>query len=142
LDNSLWAGNSSFLSATVTNTSFYQVEYCSRPTYFTLPVVGDPNSIITWTSPLDLGTIDNGTVSELRVEAVSAIDAEITYSLVDERGVSCRLPQGLTLLPTGEISGRATFESFSVDDHTTTFDNELLVVDRTAIFRVRAETVD
>ena len=142
LDNSLWVSNSSSLSATVTNTSFYQVEYCSRPTYFTLPVVGDPNSIITWTSPLDLGTIDNGTVSELRVEAVSAIGAKITYSLVDERGVSCRLPQGLILLPTGEIAGRATFESFSVDDHATTFDNELLVVDRTATFRVRAETVD
>jgi hypothetical protein len=142
LDNSLWVSNSSSLSATVTNTSFYQVEYCSRPTYFTLPVVGDPNSIITWTSPLDLGTIDNGTISELRVEAVSAIGAEITYSLVDEKGVSCRLPQGLILLPTGEIAGRATFESFSVDDHTTTFDNELLVVDRTATFRVRAETVD
>jgi len=142
LDNSLWVSNSSSLSATVTNSSFYQVEYCSRPTYFTLPVVGDPNSIITWTSPLDLGTIDNGTISELRVEAVSAIGAKITYSLVDERGVSCRLPQGLTLLPTGEIAGRATFESFSVDDYTTTFDNELLVIDRTVTFRVRAETVD
>ena len=142
LDNSLWVGNSSSLSAKVTNSSFYQVEYCSRPTYFTLPVVGDPNSIITWTSPLDLGTIDNGTVSELRIEAVSAIGAEISYSLVDERGVSCRLPQGLILLSTGEIAGRATFESFSIDDHTTTFDNELLVVDRTATFKVKAETVD
>jgi hypothetical protein len=142
LDNSLWVSNSSSLSATVTNTSFYQVEYCSRPTYFTLPVVGDPNSIITWKSPFDLGTINNGTISELRVEAESAIGVEILYSLVDERGVSCRLPQGLTLLPTGEIAGRATFESFSVDDHTTTFDNELLVIDRTATFRVRAETID
>jgi hypothetical protein len=141
-DNSLWVSNSSSLSATVTASSFYQVEYCSRPTYFTLPVVGDPNSIITWTSPLDLGTIDNGAISELRVEAVSAIGVKITYSLVDERGVSCRLPQGLTLLSTGEIAGRATFESFSVDDHTTTFDNELLVIDRTATFRVQAETVD
>jgi hypothetical protein len=142
LDNSLWLSNSSSLSATVTNTSFYQVEYCSRPKYFTLPVVGDPNSIITWVSPFDLGTIDNGAISELRVEAVSAIGAEILYSLVDEKGVSCRLPQGLILLPTGEIAGRATFESFSVDDHATTFDNELLVIDRTATFKVRAETAD
>ena len=142
LDNSLLVSNSSSLSAKVTASNFYQVEYCSRPTYFTLPVVGDPNSIITWTSPFDLGTIDNGTVSELRIEAISAIGAKITYSLVDERGVSCRLPQGLTLLPSGEIAGRATFESFSVDDHTTTFDSELLVIDRTATFRVNAETVD
>lgn len=141
-NNSLWVSNTTSLSAGATASSFYQVEYCSRPTYFTLPVVGDPNSIITWTSPLDLGTIDNGTISELRIEAVSAIGAEILYSLVDQKGVSCRLPQGLILLPTGEISGRATFESFSVDDHTTTFDNELLTIDRTAVFKVKAETAD
>lgn len=118
------------------------VEYCSPPKYFTLPVIGDPNSIITWTSPTDLGSIDNGTISELRIEAVSAKGTALTYRLVDQRGISCRLPQGLKLLPTGEISGRATFESFSIDDYTTTFDNETLTIDRTTTFRVRAEAVD
>lgn len=118
------------------------VEYCSAPKYFTLPVIGDPNSVITWTSPTDLGNIDNGTISELRIEAVSAKGTALTYRLVDQRGVSCRLPQGLKLLPTGEISGRATFESFSIDDYATTFDNETLTIDRTATFRVRAEAVD
>ena len=62
--------------------------------------------------------------------------------MVDSRGVSCRLPQGLKLLPTGEISGRATFESFSLDDHTTTFDDRMLTIDRTTTFTVKAEAID
>jgi len=118
------------------------LEYCSVPKYFTLPVIGDPNSIITWTSPSDLGTINNGTISELSVNAVSAVGKELVYTLVDEVKTSCRLPQGLVLLPSGEISGRATFEAFNIDDYTTTFDNNQLTIDRTATFKVKAETVD
>jgi hypothetical protein len=140
--NSLYVGNSLPLNTTVSSSSYYQVEYCSPPKYFTLPVVGDPNSVITWITPFDLGVINNGAVSELRVEASIATGVGLTYSLVDERGVSCRLPQGLRLLPTGEISGRATFESFSIDDHATTFDRELLTIDRVSTFRVRVEAVD
>ena len=140
--NSLYVSNVTSLNATVTGSSFYQVEYCSSPGFFTLPVIGDPNSVITWISPTDLGTIDNGRISELRIEAVSAKGLELIYSLVDQRGVSCRLPQGLILLPSGEISGKTTFESFSIDDHATTFDNELLTIDRICTFRVRAESVD
>ena len=140
--NRLYVSNVTSLNATVTGSSFYQVEYCSSPGFFTLPVIGDPNSVISWISPTDLGTIDNGRISELRVEAVSAKGTELTYSLVDQRGVSCRLPQGLRLLSTGEISGKTTFESFSIDDHATTFDNELLTIDRISTFRVRAESVD
>ena len=118
------------------------LEYCSIPKYFTLPVIGDPNSIIEWTSPSDLGTINNGTVSELSVNATLLSDPTelLVYTLVDQIGISCRLPQGLVLLPSGEISGRATFEAFTVDDYTTTFDNNLLTVDRTATFTVKAET--
>ena len=117
-------------------------EYCSIPKYFTLPVIGNPNSIINWDSPSDLGTINNGTVSELAVKAtlLSNPNEELVYTLVDAIGKSCRLPQGLVLLPTGEISGRATFEAFTIDDYTTTFDNNLLTVDRTATFIVQAET--
>lgn len=118
------------------------LEYCSVPKYFTLPVIGDPNSIITWTSPSNLGTIDNGTVSELSVKAVSAVGKELVYTLVDKVKTSCRLPQGLVLLPSGEISGRATFEAFNIDDYSTTFDNNQLTIDRTATFKVKAETVD
>lgn len=118
------------------------LEYCSIPKYFTLPVIGDPNSIITWDSPSYLGTINNGTVSELFVKAklLSNPEEELVYTLVDSIGTSCRLPQGLVLLPTGEISGRATFEAFTIDDYTTTFDNNSLTVDRISTFTVKAET--
>lgn len=118
------------------------VTYCSTPRYFTLPVLGDPNSVITWITPNDLGTINNGTVSEIYLEAVSAAGKEVVYSLVDRKGVSCRLPQGLKLLPSGELSGRVTFEAFGLDDYTTTFDNKKLTIDMTYNFRVRAEAID
>jgi hypothetical protein len=118
------------------------VEYCSDAKYFTLPVLGDPNSTITWITDSDLGTINNGTISEMFLEARSAAGKELVYTLVDEVGVSCRLPQGLKLLPSGEISGRVTFESFGLDDYSTTFDGEKLTIDRTAVFTVRAETID
>jgi hypothetical protein len=140
--NSLHVSNVTPLNVTVVGSSFYQVEYCSRPGFFTLPVIGDPNSVITWITSTDLGSINNGQISELRVEAEIANDRKLTYNLVDQRGVSCRLPQGLKLLPSGEISGRATFELFSIDDYATTFDNELLTVDRISTFRVRAIAVD
>lgn len=118
------------------------IVYSSAPKYFTLPVIGDPNSTVAWITESDLGVIDNGTISDLVLEAESATGKELIYTLIDEIGVSCRLPQGLQLLPTGEISGRATFEAFTLDDYATTFDNETLTIDRTCTFRVKAETVD
>ncbi len=118
------------------------VVYSSTPRYFTLPVIGDPNSTVSWTTQANLGVIDNGTISDLVLEAVSATGKELIYTLVDESGTSCRLPQGLQLLPTGEISGRATFEAFTLDNYATTFDNESLTIDRTSTFTVKAETVD
>jgi hypothetical protein len=118
------------------------IVYSSAPKYFTLPVIGDPNSTVAWITDSDLGIIDNGTVSDLSLEAISAVGKDLTYRLIDRSGVSCRLPQGLKLLPSGEISGRATFEAFTLDDYTTTFDNETLTIDRTCTFAVRAEAVD
>jgi hypothetical protein len=118
------------------------VEYCSVPKYFTLPVIGDPNSAVTWITESNLGTVDNGSISEIYLEASSASGKDLTYRLADRVGVSCRMPQGLKLLPSGEISGRVTFEAFTVDDYTTTFDNAQLTVDRTTTFTVIAETID
>jgi hypothetical protein len=118
------------------------VEYCSPVKYFTLPVLGDVNSIINWISPEDLGSIDNGTVSEIVIEAESVNNKKLIFTLLDEPGVNCRLPQGLSLLSTGEISGRATFEAFTIDDYTTTFDGATMTIDRTATFKVKAETDD
>ena len=116
--------------------------YSSVPTYFTLPVLGDVNDLVQWITSADLGTINNGSVSELAVEAKSTIGKELVYTLYDAPGVPCGLPQGLTLLPSGEISGRVSFETFSLDGASTTFDNKVLTIDRKFDFMVEVRTAD
>jgi hypothetical protein len=114
------------------------VERVSQTSYFSLTVLGDVNNTIIWTTPSDLGYINNGVVSELVLRATSTEGKTLVYTLVDAIGVPCRLPQGLELLPTGEISGRVSFETFSVDDFTTTFDKDTLTIDREYKFFVTA----
>ena len=116
--------------------------YNSNSTTFTLPVLGDVNNTVNWVTPSDLGSIDNGSVSELSVVAVSELGTGLVYSLLDQSDVSVRLPQGLTLLPSGEISGRVSFEAFSIDGRTITFDGGSTTVDTTYTFTVLASTVD
>ncbi|CAB4129309.1 hypothetical protein UFOVP112_407 [uncultured Caudovirales phage] len=118
------------------------IKYSSQPIFFTLPVLGDINNIVEWVSSSNLGTIDNGSVSELSVKAISPIGTELIYSLYDYRNVPAALPQGLTLLSNGDISGRASFEAFCIDDYATTIDGDRLTFDRTYTFTVKAETPD
>lgn len=125
------------VSKTVAN-----VTYSSIVNYFNLPVLGDVNNVIEWVTPSNMGTITNGSVSELLVSATSNANKTLVYSLVDAANVPVRLPQGLELLPSGEISGRVSFETFSVDDYSTTFDNNTLTIDRTYNFTVAATATD
>jgi len=130
-------------SKTIPATEFTDsVTITSKPVVFTLIVLGDVNNNINWTSPSNLGTIYGGTVSELKVEAVSTEGKPLVYSLLDKPGYPCRLPQGLQLLPSGEISGRVSFEAFALDNYTTTFDGAELTVDRTYNFYVLVQTED
>ena len=62
-------------------------------------IVGD----IVWVTPSSLGTIDNGTVSIAKVQAVS--DVALSYRLT-----SGNLPPNLVLLPNGEISGVVAYQ--------------------------------
>lgn len=114
----------------------------SVPRVFVLPVLGDVNNAINWISPTDLGVINNGTVSELNIVAVSTEGKSLQYTLLDRAGFPCRLPQGLKMLPTGDISGRVTFESFSIDKNTTTIDAQKLTFDRRYNFYVEVATTD
>jgi Putative Ig domain len=118
------------------------VTYYSNPYYFQLPVLGNANNTITWITSQDLGTVDNGSVSDLAIEATSNSGLPVIYRLVDQPGVSARLPQGLSLLSTGELSGRVSFEVFGVDKFTTTFDGDSTTIDRVFNFTVQAETND
>ena len=118
------------------------LQYSSQPIYFTLPVLGDVNNIIEWISPSDLGSINNGAVSEITLEAKSIAGKPLVYSLVDAQHVTVRLPQGLNLLPSGDISGRVSFEAFNLDNYTTTFDGGALTVDKVYTFTAMASTTD
>jgi hypothetical protein len=59
-------------------------------------------------------------VSILKIEAVNRGSRQLYYRLGS--GDFNELPQGLQLLPTGEIAGRVSFNTFAIDLGTTTFD--------------------
>jgi hypothetical protein len=87
---------------------------------FTLTIVGITDSECTWITDSDLGVLENGSTSLLKVEAVNRGGKPLSYRL--KSGAFNELPQGLQLLPSGEIAGRITFNTFAVDLGFTTFD--------------------
>ena len=135
----------------------------SDPYPFTLTISGTVNAEVDWLTPADLGSIENGATSMLVIEAVNSGGRALTYRLKPGAssvslpypyvpGVYNLLPQGLELLPTGEISGRVTFNTFAVDLGSTTFDATQSVVrnvgveettfDSTFVFIVNAYAED
>lgn len=87
---------------------------------FSLTITGVTDSEVIWITDSDLGIIENGSTSILKIEAVNRGGAALKYRF--KSGAFNELPQGLTLLPSGEIAGRATFNTFAVDLGFTTFD--------------------
>lgn len=87
---------------------------------YSITVEGPISSTLTWLTPEFLGAIINGSTSTLYVKAVSSQGFPIFYRLAD--GFYNSLPQGLTLLPDGDIAGRTSFNVFMFDKSTTTFD--------------------
>lgn len=95
----------------------------SRYYYFTITVTGQIDTEVTWITPEDLGTIFNGAISDLTIEATNRGGRALQYRLAP--GSNSRLPQGLTLLPSGNIVGRTSFNTFALDSGTTTFDKNI-----------------
>ena len=133
----------------------------SGPYNYSLTVTGPINSEIVWLTPSNpaelaqvpssLGAIVNGSVSTLYVEAVNTGGLELQYEL--DLGTAGDpqynlLPQGLQLLPSGDIAGRVSFNTFAVDSGTTTFDvgrqngADPTTFDLVRVFTVRAFSVD
>ncbi len=127
----------------------------SRTVTFTLTVLGELYNVIDWITPSNLGVIDNGVISELSIKAVSSKGQPLIYRLKEPLAdpvelnpaetvvryttqARSKLPQGLKLLPNGLIVGRTTFEYFSLDNQTTTFDKGALTFDNTYTFTVTA----
>jgi len=111
----------------------------SDPYPFTITISGAVDAEVTWLTDADLGIIDNGDTSLIVVEAVNRGGRELFYRL--ESGAFNELPQGLELLPTGEISGRVSFNTFAVDLGFTTFDTDT-TWDSTFTFSVNAYAQD
>jgi len=98
----------------------YSPSVISDPYNYSLTVTGPVSSEVTWLTPSNLGTIDNGATSTFYVAAVSQAGLPLSYQL--ESGSDSSLPQGLELQTNGEIVGRVSFNTFALDDGTTTFD--------------------
>jgi len=95
----------------------------SRIYYFTVNVIGDIDTEISWLTPQNLGTIDNGAISTLTIAATNLGGRVLQYQIPS--GSNSRLPQGLTLQPSGNITGRVSFNTFALDGGTTTFDKNI-----------------
>jgi hypothetical protein len=114
---------------------------------FSVDIIGDIDSVITWLTDPDLGSIDANYQSTLKVEATSTItDAVVIYTVVDGY-----LPPGLTLNLDGEILGKVNqygdtknpglIRFYDIVDGNrvyTTLDNDTTTVDREYKFTVKA----
>jgi len=96
--------------------------YTSALHYVTVKLYTDLLRLVTWTTDSDLGTIENGAVSELYVQATNPLDRTLYYRL--KRGSKNKLPQGLKLLDNGLIVGRCSFNVFQLDGGLITFDDD------------------
>ena len=118
----------------------------SNPFSYSLTFIGAISSNVTWLTPSDLGTISNGGTSTFYVEAVSTSGLSLQYKLLS--GSDSNLPQGLTLLPSGNIVGRVSFDTFKLYDIIdsvkvyTTIDDGLTTFDLKHTFTVTAYSAD
>jgi hypothetical protein len=69
----------------------------SDPVIFSFKVRRTINEEISWVTPSNLGTINNGSISELAIAAEHTLGKELEYKLV--YNPYKRIPQGLKLLP-------------------------------------------
>jgi len=116
----------------------------SNPYYFTITLTGELETQVVWLTDANLGSIINGSTSLLKVEAVNVGGRSLQYRLRPGAipptdyvpGTYNKLPQGLQLLPSGDIAGRVSFNTFALDLGTTTFDKTL----RTSLLKSPQET--
>jgi len=95
----------------------------SAPYDFSMTIVGQLSTEVIWISPANLGVIDNGSTSLFTIQAVSVAGKVLQYKFAQGNGYN-KLPQGLELLPSGDIAGRVSFNTFALDGGTTTFDSK------------------
>jgi len=110
---------------------------------FSITVIGEIDSVITWNTPSNLGTIHANYVSTLRISASTTIpNAVVLYTIT-----SGQLPNGLSLTSDGEIIGKViqfpdpanhVLGLTSFDGGNLTFDAKTTSVDRSYSFTIEA----
>jgi len=119
-----------------------EIEAAESVKTFTLKILGEVDSVITWKSDSDLGSIKANRISTFKVEAETTVtDGKVKYSLY-----SGRLPYGLRLRENGEITGQIPVTGTEdnpgitrIDGDNTSFDGKTTSYDRTFEFTVLAK---
>ena len=108
----------------------------STPYKYYLTLVGNIENSVDWLTgtlipnrpigdPIySLGTLNNGDVSTLAVKATNPTGRLLLFKL-GAFNLDNKLPQGLSLLESGNIAGRVSFNTFTFDSGTTTFDKDV-----------------
>ena len=104
--------------------------------YYSVTIKSSVDSEPFWITEPDLGSINNGAISTLSIVAQEVQGKTLQYRLAP--GISSRLPQGLELLPSGNLVGRVSFNTFALDGGTTVFDNDTTTFDMTNVFTANA----
>lgn len=103
---------------------------------FTIKVLGQVQDQVTWVTNTNIGSIYNGAISDLAVSAYTISGRTLRYKLVASS--TGALPVGLDLLDSGLISGRVSFETWSLDGNTISFDQGTTTIDQKYTFTVAA----
>lgn len=109
---------------------------------FSLKILGEVDSVITWKTDSDLGSIKANRISTFKVEASTTVtDGKVKYTLTGGR-----LPYGLRLRENGEITGQIPVTGTAdnpgitrIDGDNTTFDGKTTSYDREFEFTVLAK---
>jgi hypothetical protein len=80
---------------------------------FSITVKRDLNEEIVWNTDTNLGSLDNGAISELEVSAYNTLGKELEYSIIYQP--FRKTPQGLKFLKSGRFTGRVSFRYFNLD---------------------------
>lgn len=108
----------------------------SEPHLVKITIITELLKQVTWHTPSYLGSVDNGEVSEFRIQA-SIPDGRPLYYRLNPSDTG-KLPQGLRLLEDGNIIGRVGFNAFRLDGNQTTFDGVKTTFDGSYTINVNA----
>ena len=118
-----------------------EVDVASKNKTFTIRLLGEVDSTITWLTNKDLGILNANRISTLSVKAVTSVpDTIVKYNIV-----AGKLPPGLVLKTDGEIVGKVPVNGTAdtpgltfFDTGKTTFDGATTTLDRVYKFTILA----